>query len=68
MVTRVGGVLWVLLPGLQGGDTEVTAVSHHLQCGGGCSGIVLGQDDGRERGKTGRARTVDQTHKCPLLS
>ena len=60
---KIRGVVQVGLPGIQGGDTWVIAVLHHLQCGGGCGGEALGRGGGRGHGQAGRARTGGQTPK-----
>ena len=41
-----GGILYIGFPGLQEGNTGVTAAPHHIQCGGGCGGDALSRGDG----------------------
>ena len=66
MVAR-RGVLWDRIPGIPGGDAGGPSVPHHIQCGGGCSGPILGSGGGREIGRAGRERTGGKTPKRPLL-
>ena len=46
MVARAGGILRDRLQGRAGGDTGQPAVTHHIQCGGGCGSPPLGHAGG----------------------
>ena len=58
----------VVIPRIKVGDIGVPAVPHHIQCGGGCSGVALGRGDGRGSRRAGLVRTEGQTPTFPLLS
>ena len=61
---KSGGLLQGDISEFPGGDTGGGYVPHHIQCGGRCRGLALGQRDGRD---LRWAWTGGQTPKCPFL-
>ena len=59
MVARAGGVLWSTLPQGERRNTGGTIVAHHIKCGGGHSGPLLGVTVSRSDGGAA-ARTTSQ--------
>ena len=53
--------------GVAQGDPLSPALSHHFQCGVGCSGTELGGVDGVGSGRVGRLGIRGWTSECPLL-
>ena len=62
-----GRSLRVSVSGIQGCDTGVTDIPHHLQRGGGCGGTAFVLSDGGERGQVERARKRGHIPKFPFL-
>ena len=60
-------LLWVGVSGIQGHDTGGPAISHHIQRGGECGGVILGRSYFGERGRVEQARTRGETPKFHLL-
>ena len=51
---------WLLRGGVKRSlrsDARRSALPHHIQCGGGCGGEVLGDGDGGGRGRAGQVWT-----------
>ena len=51
-----GKLLRIIVSSFGGGDSELTAVPHHLKCDVVCSGDPLGITGGGRRGVSGRVR------------
>ena len=63
----VGRVLHERIQGREGRDTGQPAVTHHLQCGGGCSGLSLGHAGSGGGRDAGGAGAGGQAPSRPLL-
>ena len=61
------GILQDGVTGILRGDAGGPSITHHIQCGGGCSGLTLVIGGGRESRQAVQVRTVGMTSKRPLL-
>ena len=61
------GLLRDGVPGIPGGDAGGPSVPHHIQCGGGRSGLTLCRSDVIASGWVGQARTGGMAPKHSLL-
>ena len=67
MVAKAGGYYGSAFQGSGGRDTDIPAIPHYLQRGGGCGGASLGHSYGVERGRAEQVRTRGQTPKLTRL-
>ena len=61
------GILWDAITGILEDDAGGGSVPHHIQCGSGRSGSILGRCDGRAIGRAGRTLTGRTTPNHHIL-
>ena len=61
------GIMWYGVTGIPVVDVGGPSYPHHIQCGGGCSGLTLCSGGGRERRQEVRAQTGGMTPKRLLI-